>query len=186
MGRISWVMTGALLSLTLFSSCTCNKQTEAPPPLQVRKVGPQVSQTKRRPEVAQAPTPTTAAQAEQTAPAEATPTVVVQLPSNFPADVPIFKDAALAQVAELANNAHNVIFRTPAAVNEVATFYEQSMTKGGWKITQQMSHANHAFFTFQKGDMLANVTIAEDIHNPGKQVIAIMYEQQQPLEHDEF
>jgi hypothetical protein len=33
---------------------------------------------------------------------------------------------------------------------------------------------------------LPHHTIAEDPQNPGKQVIAVMYEQEQPLEFDEF
>jgi hypothetical protein len=183
MGQISRVVTGALVCATLFSSCTCHKQIETTPPIPEAKPGLQMKEVKRR-DLPRAPMPT--AHGDEMAAAEATPTVAVQIPQDFPADVPVFKDATLAQVAELANNAHNVVFRTQAAVADVATFYQESMTKSGWKITQQMSRGNHAFFTFQKGDMLANVTIAEDIHAPGSQVIAIMYEKQEPLEHEDF
>ena len=34
--------------------------------------------------------------------------------------------------------------------------------------------------------MIANVTVAEDARKPGQQVIAIMYEEQKPLDFDEF
>jgi len=40
--------------------------------------------------------------------------------------------------------------------------------------------------SFKKGDMVANVTIAEDPKNPGQQILAVMYEQEKPLDFDEF
>jgi hypothetical protein len=53
-------------------------------------------------------------------------------------------------------------------------------------VTQQFQRPDHAFFTFQKGDLIANLTVAPDVNDSTKQVIAIMYEHQQPLEFDEF
>jgi len=127
----------------------------------------------------QGPTPTHPAEgAPQAQPAG--------VPADFPKDVPIYKDATVSQVQDLANNAHNVIFSSTAPIPEVFSFYQDSMTKDGWKVTQQFQRADHAFATFQKGNMVTNLTVAPDIHNPGKQVIVIMYEQQQPLDFDEF
>jgi hypothetical protein len=115
-----------------------------------------------------------------------TPTAAMAMPDDFPKDVPIFKGAALTQVQPLANNAHNVIFTTSAPVADVSSFYEQQMTGGGWKVTQQFARPSNAFMSFQKGNMIANLTVAEDPNTPGQQVIAIMYEEQKPLEFDEF
>jgi hypothetical protein len=152
----------------------------------VPKSGFDLSERKGTPgQRAQAPTPTAAKTPEQVAQGKPSPSPGAQMPPDFPADVPVFKDAAVSQVQDLANNAHNVIFRTDAPVQDVATFYQDSMTKGGWKVTQQFSRSNHAFMTFQKGGMLANVTVAEDVRNPGQQVIAIMYEQQKEQGKDE-
>src|SRR5262249_2766996 len=105
---------------------------------------------------------------------------------DFPRDVPIYKGAAVAQVQGLANNAHNVIFTTSAPVTEVSAFYERQLTQAGWKITQQFAQPKHAFFTFEKDNMLTNVTVAEDVRNPGQQVIAIMYEEQHPGDVEDF
>ena len=185
MGKLRTALTGTLLSASLFASCTCHKQVEQPSILQEPKSGFQASGAQPKPrERAQAPTPTAPPKAaeEQVAQAPPSPTAAVQMPPDFPADVPVFKDASLAQVHDLANNARNVIFRTPAAVEDVAAFYQDTMTKGGWKITQQFTHGKHAFMTFQKSNMQASVTVAEDARNPGQQVIAIMYEQQQDIE----
>ena len=118
--------------------------------------------------------------------AEASPAPAVDLPTDFPADVPVFKDATVSQVQNLANNAHNVVFRTAAPVGDVYAFYEKQLTDRGWDVTQQVQRDAHAFISFRKGDLITNITIAEDPHTPGKQVIAIMYEQEQPLEFDEF
>lgn len=108
------------------------------------------------------------------------------MPADFPKDVPVFKDASLSQVQDLANNAHNVIFTTAAPVTDVSAFYQDKLTSAGWKVTQQFQRSNHAFVSFQKGNMIANITIAADERTPGQQLIAIMYEEQAPLDFDEF
>jgi hypothetical protein len=190
MRYVGSVGTGMLLSAAVFSSCTCQKQVSTPPPSTFEAPsGFHVSGPKITPlahVVAQPATPVpTAAQMAQGGP---TPTAAapVAVPADFPADVPIFKDAALAQVQDLANNAHNVIFTTPAPLPDVAGFYQERMGKAGWKVTQQFQRSDHAFFTFQKGNMIANLTVAPDVNDPSKQIIAIMYEQEKPLDFDEF
>jgi hypothetical protein len=174
-----------LLSAVSFSSCTCHEQVaeapkfEAPTGFPAAKPSPFAR--------AAAPTatpPATASPAEVGA--AATPTVPAQIPKDFPKDVPLFKDAALAAVQDLANNAHNVIFTSTASVADISSFYQDQLTRAGWKIDQQFSRSNHAFARFQKGNLIANVTVAEDVHHPGQQVIAIMYEEQKPLDFDEF
>ena len=182
-----------LLSAAMFASCTCHEQVAREPTgFQEPSSGFHASGSKPTPQVqAMAPTATPAARpglGMKTPPeqAAAEPTPPAAVPADFPKDVPIFKDAALAQVQDLANSAHNVIFTTAAPVTDVSSFYEQKLTGAGWKVTQQFAHSNHAFMTFQKGNMIANVTIAEDVRHPGQQVIAIMYEQQRPAEFDDF
>jgi hypothetical protein len=188
MGKVKFAVAGVLFAGMQVSSCTCHRQVDSP---ELREPPSGFQRSEKRPEkrpgVAQAPTATPPAQAqEEVAQADATPTAAVQIPKDFPADVPIFKDAAVTQVQDLANDAHNVIFQTAAPVEDVASFYQDSMAKEGWKVTQQFARSNHAFMTFQKGNMQANVTVAEDVRNPGQQVIAIMYEEIKPLDFDEF
>jgi hypothetical protein len=79
-----------------------------------------------------------------------------------------------------------VIFSTSDQIANVTRFYQDKMTGAGWKITEKFEHGDHAFYKFEKGQMVANLTVAEDVQNPGKKVIAIMYEEQQPLPFDEF
>jgi hypothetical protein len=187
MRKLSVVVSGLLLGAAMFTSCTCQKQVGAPPPLTERKAsgGFPAAMPKATPQgQAQQPEPTLPAEEPQRAKLE--PEVAVELPEDFPADVPIFKDAKVARVFGLANNAQNVIFSTAAPVSDVTKFYRNQMEGSGWEITQQFQRGNHAFTTFRKGSLIANVTVAEDARNPGKQVIAIMYEEEQPLEFDEF
>jgi hypothetical protein len=174
-----------LLSAVLFSSCTCHKQvTETP-----KFAAPSGFPAAKRSPFARAAVPTATPPANAP-PAEvaaaATPTLPAEIPQDFPKDVPVFKDAALAGVQDLANNAHNVIFTSTASVADISSFYQDKLTGAGWKIAQQFARSNHAFTSFQKGNLIANVTVAEDVHHPGQQVIAIMYEEQKPLDFDEF
>lgn len=191
MRRLTLAGTGLLLGAVLFSSCTCRNQNPplpaaAPSEVLERKSGFQAGTA-----AAGSPTaavkPTTPAVTATVAPTPATTptTEPVALPSNFPSDVPVFKDAQVSQVQTLANDANNVLFSTSGKVEEVFSFYQDKMAKSGFKVTQQFSRPNHAFATFQKGSLIANVTIAEDVRNPGKQIIAIMYEEEKPVAWDE-
>lgn len=178
--------TAVVLSAALFASCTCHKQLEQPPTTFSERPSGWPAASKGTPQMqAQAPTPSPMHQPEQVATGP-TPTIPSQIPDDFPKDVPIFKGAELAQVQSLANDAHNVIFNTTAPVEDVAHFYDEQLTKAGWKITQQFARGDHAFATYQKDDLIANVTIADDAKNPGQKVIAIMYEHQKPLDFPEF
>ena len=182
----SVVASGIILSAALFTSCTCHNEVEPPPsaPFEAPK-GFHASGVKITPRAMDVAASTPAPKATPPQVAEAKPTPA-NMPPDFPPDVPVYKDAALSDVQSLANDAHNVIFQTADTIPNVYHFYEDQMRKNGWQVTQQVQRSTHAFLSFKKGDMIANLTVSEDVHNPGKQVIAIMYEQQKPLEFDEF
>ncbi|MFQ5666342.1 MAG: hypothetical protein ACE5I7_07900 [Candidatus Binatia bacterium] len=191
MRYISITLAGLFVSAALFTSCTCHKQVSEPapsafkpPPAGFHASGPNITPPMRL--AAPKVTPGRKAPPAQVAAAEPASTPPADVPADFPEDVPIYKDAALAQVQNLANDAHNVIFRTAAPITDVYAFYRERMTKAGWKVTQHVQRSTHAFISFKKGDMIANMTFAEDPKNPGKQVIAIMYEQEKPLEFEPF
>lgn len=180
--------TGLFAGALLFASCTCHKEVSAPPPFQEPPSGFHVAQPKS-PTVAHAQASTPARQIPPVEVAAAgTPTAAEapRLPDDFPKEVPVFKGAAVSQVQSLANDAHNVIFDVTAAVSDISAFYERNLTQSGWKVTQQFHRPDHAFMSFQKGQMIANVTIADNPKEPGRQVIAIMYEEQKPLPFEEF
>jgi hypothetical protein len=185
MRHIKGVATAALLSAVMFNSCTCQKDVAPLPTTSMKEPAPgfHASEPNKTPQQkVQAPT-VPPVQPQQVA-AAPTPTVPVEVPKDFP--VPVFEGASVAQVQSLANDAHNVIFRTSAPANDLYNFYQDKLTHDGWKATQQFQRGGHAFISFKKGAMVANVTIAEDPKNPGQQILAVMYEQEKPLDFDEF
>ncbi|MBI3783953.1 MAG: hypothetical protein HY270_11180 [Deltaproteobacteria bacterium] len=183
--RYARVAMGVLLLSMVGSSCTCEK---AAPPLPAAQNPDTFSErgggiAKKSPQKVAATTPTP--KAEQLA-AATTPTVSPELPKDFPSEVPVYEGAQVSGVQDLANNGHNVIFSTTGSVADVNRFYHDKLSKAGWEVTQQFDRGTHAFMTYKKGNILANVTISEDSRNPGQQVIAVMYEEQKPLDFDEF
>lgn len=165
-----------------FSSCECRK--EAPP---VPQQDSSSSTGSKRALATIAVTPrlgATAAPSPQAA--EPTATVVAALPTDFPKEIPIYKDATLMKVNGMANKAHNVIFSARDSVANVRTFYYKQFQDQGFEVKQEFDRGEHAFATFKKGDLLINVTIANDQRSPGQQIIAIMYEREEPLPFDEF
>ena len=174
-----------LLSAVMFNSCTCEKAVAPPPTTTLKDVpsGFRAAESNKTPQQ-QVAAPTVPPATPQEVAAAPTPTLPADVPKDFP--VPVFEGAAVAQVQGLANNAHNVIFKTNAATNDIYNFYQDKLTHSGWKVTQQFQRAGHAFISFKKGDMVANVQIIEDPKSPGQQILAVMYEQEKPLDFDEF
>lgn len=176
------------LGVLPFGSCTCNRETPEPPGrVAVRSPGgfgamvtprkPLVPSegeiTPRAPEPAAAPT----------LPA-ATPGVV-NLPEDFPPDVPVFEGSELMAVQKLANNARSVIFNVQAEAPQVFTFYKDSMKGKGWDVTQEYEAKEQSFLSFQKGKTITNLSVTKDPKS-GKRIIAIMYYEQEDLPFPEF
>lgn len=184
MGRFRLAVVAAVLATMVFSSCECNRDeppVDAEPQFPERAVGfDRDTPVPATPTVAPEPTPTEAAKDEPT------PEVDARIPDDFPAEVQVYKDAELALVQPTAGNGHNIVFRTSDDVSKVHRFYQDDMQKKGWKVTQEFERGGHSFATYKKGNTMINVTVASDSENPGKQVIAIMYYDEDPLPFDEF
>lgn len=114
-----------------------------------------------------------------------TPQEEAEIPEDFPTDVPVFENAEVFNVQNLAAGAKNVLFRTEGEVGEVFSFYKDSMSGEGWDVKQEYEQSNQSFLSFEKDGMITNMTVARDPQT-GKQVIAIMYYKQQPLPFEEF
>lgn len=180
-----------LLAAMVFSSCTCHRQVDSPTGSAPAGFKVEIGPTMTLPAVASTPTagetPTAAVTAAApTAATRPSPTPPDHLPTDFPSEVPVIPGSTLAQVQDMANSARNVIFTSEKPVPELVQTYQEKMTKQGWRITQQFTRDKHAFATYEKGGMLVNVTIVNDVDAPGQQVIAVMYEEQKPLEFDDF
>lgn len=168
-----------------FSSCTCLDRAD--PPIAIEDSDSESRSQASSPAVTatrQAVTPT---QVAETATPEVRPTLTPpsQIPADFPSEVPVIPGSTLAQVQDLANNARNVLFTSEKSVPELVQTYQDTLTKAGWRITQQFTRDQHAFATYEKDKMLVNVTVVTDFEAPGQQIIAVMYEEQKPLEFEE-
>lgn len=187
MGQIRYALVAMLLATMVFSSCECNRSE---PPLDEESDFPERGtgfQIDKQPEATPS-SPTPAPEPTPTEPAaeEATPEIDVRIPDDFPTEVQVYKDAELTLVQPTAGNGHNIVFSTSDDVSTVHRFYQDDMQQKGWKMSQEFERGGHSFATYQKGNTMINVTIAADGENPGKQVIAIMYYDEEPLPFDEF
>jgi hypothetical protein len=108
-----------------------------------------------------------------------------EIPEDFPEGVPVFKDAEVFGVQNLAAGAKNVLFHTDGDVAEVFQYYKDEMSSGGWDVKQQYQQSSQSFLSFERDGMVTNMTVATD-SKTGKQVIAVMYYKQEPLPFEEF
>jgi hypothetical protein len=118
-------------------------------------------------------------------PAKDMPPEEVELPENFPDDVPIFEGSELYGVQNLAQGAKNVLFQTDGEVPKVFDFYKDSMRGEGWNVYQEYQQEGQSFLKFTKGKMTTNMTVAED-PKTGKRIIAVMYYEEEELPFPEF
>jgi len=177
----------------MFSSCTCQKDLPDPPARESRlnekdRGWGNLKERRERPDVErrdlarELPTRRERPQAMPTRQAELDQD---RVPDDFPQDVPIFKDAEVVGVQRLAAGARNVLFHTDGDIPEVFEFYRDEMNGGGWNLEQEFQQNNQSFLSFKKDGMITNMTVARNPET-GKQVIAVMYYEEQPLPFDEF
>ena len=59
------------------------------------------------------------------------------------------------------------------------------MQTKGWDVTQEYQNKEQSFLSFKKGKTITNMTIAKDPRT-GKQIVAIMYYEEEDLPFKEF
>jgi len=179
-----WMIAGGLA----FSSCTCQRDLPDPPQTTERNAGgfqALATRAPRKEEIVDrlakiTPVEPTLPEAEETPPQSDT-----DLPENFPTDIPLFEGAETFAVQDLAQNAKNVLFYVDADTPEVFDFYKDGMDKEGWKVTQEAQQKYQSFLSFKKDRMVTNMTISTD-PKTGRQVVAIMYYEEEELPFPEF
>lgn len=165
-----------------FSSCTCSEDVPAPPETRQRAAGFAAQLPTRPTKMAAAPaTPNL-----PVTPVRETPTIgEAKIPENFPSDVPVFENAKAFAVQNLAGDAKNVLFTSEGEPRKIFDFYLEKMEKSGWKTEQQYQTREQSFLSFRKGKMVANMTISKDPRSE-RQIIGIMYQEEQELPFPEF
>jgi hypothetical protein len=173
-----------LLSL-MAGSCTCHRDLPPTPAPSAKHTGfnaalptPKASPKKQ---VAQVPT-----RVQPTPAPVVTPTVgKAELPEDFPKDIPIMKGFEPIAVQDLAGNAKNVLFQTDAEPTVIYQEYRGDMQTKGWNVTQEYEGKDQSFLSFKKGKTITNMTIARD-PKTGKQIVAMMYYEEEDLPFPEF
>ncbi|MBI4517238.1 MAG: hypothetical protein HY699_15640 [Deltaproteobacteria bacterium] len=176
-----------LFAGSLISSCTCRQQVEqvAGSPTQ-RPAGFHVAgrRTVIAPTVLVAPTLPPAPTSEITPGPGAEPEGT--LPSDFPADVTLMKDAEITGVQRLPADARAVLVRTEQEKSQVYDFYEQDLREKGWTLEQNYQGKEQSFLGFRRGNTILNLTVTEDPKNPGKRMVMVMYQEDQPPDFGDF
>lgn len=185
----AWMHVAVAISAVLpFGSCTCHQDTPEPPPRVAERPGgfgavvtPRALPERREGQI----TPRAVDMGERPTLPPVTPTDV-NLPADFPKDVPVFKGSEVLAVQALANNAQNVIFGVgDAEAPKVFTFYKDSMKGSGWDVTQEYQGKEQSFLSFKKGKTITNMSVSKDPKS-GKRIVAIMYYEEEDLPFPEF
>jgi hypothetical protein len=183
---LRWLGAVVLLGM-IGQSCTCHSDVPPPPVLVEHRPNgfnsalPTKKAGEHKKERLAAATPVT-----PTAKAETTPTAGnAALPVDFPKDIPVLEGSEPFAVQDLAGNAHNVLFHSDKEAPAIFQHYRQNMQTKGWNVTQEYQNKEQSFLSFKKGKTITNMTIAKDPRT-GKQVVAIMYYEEEDLPFKEF
>ena len=85
----------------------------------------------------------------------------VELPSDFPDDVPVYPDATL--VASMATpEGMMVSSQSTADLDDVLAFYKKELASEGWTIEAEMNMGPQRMISFSKGDRSVMVTASND------------------------
>jgi hypothetical protein len=181
-----WIL--LLFAGSLISSCTCHQQIEqvaGAPTVAQHSAGFNSSRS-----TVTVPTAGAATTMPQTPPqVAATATPVTQgsvLPPDFPADVPLMKDAEITGIQQLPQNARSVLVRSDQELGKIYEFYQQDLRDKGWVMEQNYQGKDQSFLGFRKGKTLLNVMVVNDPNNPSKRMVSFMYQEDHPPEFGDF
>lgn len=86
---------------------------------------------------------------------------VVDLPSDFPRDVPVLKGATV-RVAMAQGNRMVVHLYTSSPVAEAAKFYDEALRGQGWQIESSTIASDMSTLSARKGKSLCGVTVSKE------------------------
>ncbi|HUH94527.1 MAG TPA: hypothetical protein VL742_15460 [Casimicrobiaceae bacterium] len=95
------------------------------------------------------------------APAKTRGARIVDLPVDFPRDVPLIKDATV-KVAMSQGNRMVVHLYTSSPVAEAAKFYNEALKGQGWQIESSTIASDMSTLSARKGRSLCGVTVSKE------------------------
>lgn len=85
----------------------------------------------------------------------------IQMPKDFPQDVPVYPGAILFAATSAANS-HLYTFNTSVGVDLVGAYYAQQLPTDGWTLTHRQLDPFQASFQGQKGNRTLNVSVSSE------------------------
>jgi hypothetical protein len=85
----------------------------------------------------------------------------VELPKDFPADVPVYPGATILTSMTTPDGVM-VSTQSTADATKVVDFYKQKLTGDGWTVEGEMNMGPQRIISFAKGDRQVTVTAASD------------------------
>jgi hypothetical protein len=83
-----------------------------------------------------------------------------KLPPDFPADIPVYKQAEILHTASRDEDQFSVALQSRDAVDKVAGFYRDAMTSADWESETTLDMPNRAILVYKKGDRMLSVMIS--------------------------
>lgn len=96
----------------------------------------------------------------------------VDLPADFPEDVPLYPGAALRMAQKLGHRDVTVILGTVDPASEVGAFYREGLGKKGWRFVGKADLDGEEFLRFEKEQSAVAVVIAPEA---GETVVSVAY-----------
>lgn len=93
----------------------------------------------------------------------------VQLPGDFPQDIPIYPNAKLAEITPASSTDNRVLTRWLSSdpSNVITSFYRNEFQKNNWQILQQPTDDVEGSFEARRNDLLVKVSIQpQSVTNP--------------------
>lgn len=112
------------------------------------------------------------------APAENEPEAAVstKLPSNFPADVPVYAGLTPAySMADKTKNSGVVMFNGAGDPEKVSAYYQKELEAKGWKEETNTTFNNMTVLKYSKDEQTVNLSIAPE---GGKLTVTVQYGKQ--------
>jgi hypothetical protein len=82
----------------------------------------------------------------------------VELPADFPQDIPLLETAL---ISDLITTADSVSYNAALEYPNVSDFYKVRMPANGWTLTEEDVSSSHAAYKFSKEDRSAQVEITQ-------------------------
>lgn len=95
----------------------------------------------------------------------------VNLPKNFPTDIPIYKPSTLISASATENTHFSAAAKTNSSVNEVLNYYRNQMVSEGWTSVNESSYSDGTLLSFKKANRSMTVSVSNQKNEPSEKTL---------------